>query len=547
MARRSGALARRSPRLARRRPASCDHRVDLGAIRCRDPRARRCRQRARRRRSATARCFPSSTTCAARDIWVKNPALGFVQPRVSVPVVGGRRATVRRCPAVGRDTDAVRGAAPARRAGDHRRSRPGRRRRSSPPRRSTGMRVFDLTTYWAGPYAAQILGWLGADVIKVESVQRPDGTRIGTAYATKGPEPWEEAPLFHGANTGKRDITLDMTRAEGQVLGRRLARALRRVRRELHAARGRAVRAARRRSRPRQPGSDRRAHAAWGLAGPWRDRPGFAQNMEQVTGLAWITGYLDGPPVVPRGPCDPIGGLHAAFAVLACLWIRERSGSRQVHRSSAGRRRGERRRGAGHRLLVARPPLGAPGKSRTARRAAGRLRVRDGAKRGSRCRSKTTRSGARSARRSGLDATARGPSLRRCRRRAGPSRRARRRCSAAELSGREVERVVGTLLGRGCRRRAGRAPGGRERQPAAARPRLLRDAAPSGRGQGDLPGVRCPLREPRRAERQDLHTGPPPLLGQHNRDVLGGLLGLSDAELAELERTQIIGTRPAGR
>ena len=69
---------------------------------------------------------------------------------------------------------------------------------------------------------------------------------------------------------------------------------------------------------------------AWGLTGPWRDRPGFAQNMEQVTGLAWITGYRDGPPVVPRGPCDPLGGLHTAFAVLACLWVRERTGVAQT-------------------------------------------------------------------------------------------------------------------------------------------------------------------------------------------------------------------------
>ena len=69
---------------------------------------------------------------------------------------------------------------------------------------------------------------------------------------------------------------------------------------------------------------------AWGLSGPWRDRPGFAQNMEQVTGLAWVTGYRDGPPVVPRGPCDPLGGLHTAFAVLACLWVRERTGVAQT-------------------------------------------------------------------------------------------------------------------------------------------------------------------------------------------------------------------------
>ena len=53
---------------------------------------------------------------------------------------------------------------------------------------------------------------------------------------------------------------------------------------------------------------------AWGLDGTWRDRPGFAQTMEQVTGLAWVTGHEEGAPIVPRGPCDPLGGLHAVFA-----------------------------------------------------------------------------------------------------------------------------------------------------------------------------------------------------------------------------------------
>ena len=75
-----------------------------------------------------------------------------------------------------------------------------------------GLRVFDFTSYWAGPYASQILGFLGADVVKVESVQRPDGTRMGTAYSSVGDRPWELAPLFHGANTSKRDVTLDFTR-----------------------------------------------------------------------------------------------------------------------------------------------------------------------------------------------------------------------------------------------------------------------------------------------------------------------------------------------
>jgi crotonobetainyl-CoA:carnitine CoA-transferase CaiB-like acyl-CoA transferase len=65
---------------------------------------------------------------------------------------------------------------------------------------------------------------------------------------------------------------------------------------------------------------------AFGLDGPWRDRVGFAQTMEQATGMAWMTGHADGPPVIPRGVCDPIAGLHAAFAAIAALAIRDRDG-----------------------------------------------------------------------------------------------------------------------------------------------------------------------------------------------------------------------------
>ena len=65
---------------------------------------------------------------------------------------------------------------------------------------------------------------------------------------------------------------------------------------------------------------------AFGLDGPWRDRVGFAQTMEQATGMAWMTGHLDGPPIIPRGVCDPLAGLHAAFAAIAALVVRDRTG-----------------------------------------------------------------------------------------------------------------------------------------------------------------------------------------------------------------------------
>jgi crotonobetainyl-CoA:carnitine CoA-transferase CaiB-like acyl-CoA transferase len=65
---------------------------------------------------------------------------------------------------------------------------------------------------------------------------------------------------------------------------------------------------------------------AFGLDGPWRDRPGFAQTMEQVTGLAWLTGHVDDQPRIQRGPCDPNGGMHAVVGALVALELRDRTG-----------------------------------------------------------------------------------------------------------------------------------------------------------------------------------------------------------------------------
>jgi crotonobetainyl-CoA:carnitine CoA-transferase CaiB-like acyl-CoA transferase len=64
---------------------------------------------------------------------------------------------------------------------------------------------------------------------------------------------------------------------------------------------------------------------AFGLDGPWRDRPGFAQTTEQVSGIAWMTGEAGGEALV-RSTIDPIAGIHGAFAVLAALEERARTG-----------------------------------------------------------------------------------------------------------------------------------------------------------------------------------------------------------------------------
>jgi crotonobetainyl-CoA:carnitine CoA-transferase CaiB-like acyl-CoA transferase len=68
---------------------------------------------------------------------------------------------------------------------------------------------------------------------------------------------------------------------------------------------------------------------SFGLDGPWRHRTGWAMTMEQVSGMAWLTGY-DDQPLVVRGVCDPVGGMNAVFALLLALGERERTGRGQL-------------------------------------------------------------------------------------------------------------------------------------------------------------------------------------------------------------------------
>ena len=263
---------------------------------------------------------------ASSDVFVEHPDGGMLEPRIPYRMSGEVGRPFGPVAALGEHTADLRAESDTGQVGDRRVGSQAGVGLADRVRPLAGMRVFDFTSYWAGPYAAQILGFLGADVIKVESVQRPDGTRMGTAYSSVGDRPWELAPLFHGANTNKRDVTLDFAHPDGLALARRLLESCD-VLIENYTPRvverfGLLDDDMRRAN----PGLVVLRMPPWGLDSEWRDRPAFAQTMEQVTGLAWVTGYPDDAPVVPRGPCDPLGGLHAAFALLASLERRDRTG-----------------------------------------------------------------------------------------------------------------------------------------------------------------------------------------------------------------------------
>lgn len=260
-----------------------------------------------------------------RGVYVDNPGGGFRQPRVPWRIHGEATRAFSPAPAIGADTLAVRGEL----ADQH--SQPARARRSVGPASDAwplaGVRVVDLTAFWAGPYATFALACLGADVIHVESIQRPDGMRFGSSRTPGTEQWWEWGPTFHSANAGKRSVTLDLTSTDGRALLRRLVEVSDVVVEnfaprvfdqwgltwdELRSWNPRIVVV-------RMP--------AFGLDGPWRDRVGFAQTMEQTSGMAWHTGYADVEPMNARGPCDPLAGLHATYAALVALARRERTGT----------------------------------------------------------------------------------------------------------------------------------------------------------------------------------------------------------------------------
>lgn len=189
-----------------------------------------------------------------------------------------------------------------------------------------GLRVLDLTNWWAGPAATGFFALLGADVVHVEGPKNLDGGRMSAMPGTGDGDWWERSAFFLQPNLDKRGIVLDLTQEEGRDLLLRMVadvdlvvenftpRVLEKVRLDwdvISAVNPRAVLV-------RMP--------AFGLAGPWRDRPGFTQTMEQATGAAWLTGHPQDQPRIQRGPCDPNAGMHAVIAALTGLEQRDATG-----------------------------------------------------------------------------------------------------------------------------------------------------------------------------------------------------------------------------
>ena len=185
-----------------------------------------------------------------------------------------------------------------------------------------GTRVVDVTTSIAGPYCAEILAALGADVVKVE---RPDTGDDGRAW---GPPFWNgESAMFLSVNAGKRSLAVSLSDERGREVVRRLATGA-----DVFVQSLRPGLAERLSLGPEQlRGASRRlvycSIGAYGRTGPLREEPGYDALMQAAGGLISMTGEPGTAGArVGSSLIDMGTGMWAALGILAALLERERTG-----------------------------------------------------------------------------------------------------------------------------------------------------------------------------------------------------------------------------
>ncbi len=191
-----------------------------------------------------------------------------------------------------------------------------------------GLRIVDCGSFWSVPFCTAYLGWMGAEVIKVESIQNPDHLRFG-AFPWDGPW-WETTYYWLGANTNKLGLTLNLNSARGKELFKEL------VKRSDIVIENYSARVMENFGLTYEVLSEVKPDIimlrapAYGTYGPWRDVPSFALALELCQGLAVLTGYPGDKPFFLGGASDVIVGAHLIFIILTALEYRRRTGKGQL-------------------------------------------------------------------------------------------------------------------------------------------------------------------------------------------------------------------------
>ena len=154
----------------------------------------------------------------------------------------------------------------------------------------------------------------GAEVIHIESVQKIDGGRIvGGTFSAQHENWWECSFIFLSANSNKRGITLDLTQPKGMAIFETLIEGADALVENFSPRVMEGFGVAWEKVQATTPRCHYVRMPAFGLDGPWREHVGFAATMEQMSGMAWLTGHTeafhqarsDAEPIRSKGHGDP--------------------------------------------------------------------------------------------------------------------------------------------------------------------------------------------------------------------------------------------------
>ena len=192
-----------------------------------------------------------------------------------------------------------------------------------------GVRLTEFTSAWAGPYATCLLGFLGAEIIKVESRIHLDHARnlsFSTGRQFTGPD---ESEVFDNLNLNKKSVTLNLKEPRAIDLAIKLAGVsdvvMENMRPGVMPRLGLGYEAI----RETKPDLIYLSSSACGQKGPEKEYVGYAPTFAAMGGISFITGYEDWPPSNFMGAIDLRSATTAAASILAALVQKQRTGKGQ--------------------------------------------------------------------------------------------------------------------------------------------------------------------------------------------------------------------------
>jgi benzylsuccinate CoA-transferase BbsF subunit len=192
-----------------------------------------------------------------------------------------------------------------------------------------GVRILDFTWAWAGPHATLLLAFLGAEVIKVESRRRLDHTRLRSLMTGPIMTSPDHSVIFNDLNAGKLSLTLNLSQPKAVEIAKRVAQISDVVTENMRPGVMERLGLGYDDLKAVKPNIIMLSSSAVGATGPERTYAGYAPTFAAMGGLAYITGHPDDPPMPLSGAVDLRVGTTSAFAILAALHYRARTGNGQ--------------------------------------------------------------------------------------------------------------------------------------------------------------------------------------------------------------------------